>query len=271
MNWGDTRIQVGGVDLECLCLGPPPDTAPTLVLLHEGLGCTAMWRDFPERLVDDTGYGVFAYSRAGYGASDPVSLPRPLDYMTREALEFVPNVLDAAEITNCVLVGHSDGATIAAIHAGQVHDARVNGVVLIAPHFFTEPDGLASIRAARKAFDDGHLRAGLARYHTDPDVAFRGWCDAWLDPDFRSWNVEHVLNTIQIPILAVQGTQDQYGSARQIETIRDRAPGPVTLHLIDKCGHSPHRECPAHLSRLIADNVSDDLTPQDDYSVRSLT
>ena len=181
---------IGGKRLETLCHGPAPDRAPTIVMLHEGLGCVALWRDFPRRLAAATGFGVFAYSRAGYGQSDPVALPRPLDYMTREARETLPELLDAIGFRRGVLLGHSDGASIAAIYAGSVEDFRVRGLVLMAPHFFTEPSGLAAIAAAR----DG-LRKRRSAERGSPNTtatstcAFRGWSDAWLDPGFQG--LEH--------------------------------------------------------------------------------
>ena len=164
--WSDGAsgaVTIGGARLETLTLGPSPDEAPTLVMLHEGLGCVALWRDFPQKLAQATGFGVFVYSRAGYGASDPVPLPRPLDYMTREARETLPPLFDAIGLERGVLVGHSDGASIAAIYAGSVADFRVRGLVLIAPHVFTEASGLKSIAAARVAYETGDLRRRLAQ------------------------------------------------------------------------------------------------------------
>jgi pimeloyl-ACP methyl ester carboxylesterase len=160
--------------LETAWWGPGPDRAPTLVLLHEGLGCVALWRDFPEALVAATGCGVFAWSRFGYGGSDPVTLPRPMHYMHDEALTVLPRVLDAAGVRRAVLIGHSDGGSIATIHAGAVRDARVRGVVLIAAHFFVEELNIASIAAIKAIYEEGDLRQRLARYHRDVDVAFRG-------------------------------------------------------------------------------------------------
>ena len=247
------RIEASGTSLEAACHGPPPAGATTLVLLHEGLGCVALWRDFPSRLAEATGHGVFVYSRAGYGRSDPVSLPRPLDYMTREAIDVLPEVLDAAGVERAILLGHSDGATIAAIHTGQVRDPRVKGLVLIAPHFFTEPGGLASIAQARAAYASTDLRARLARYHDDPDIAFNGWCDAWLDPGFKDWDVRDVLETIPVPVLAIQGESDQYGTQAQVEVISALCPSPVRVEMLKACGHSPHLEAAeATLDMIVA-------------------
>ena len=186
MTWvPEGRLTVGGLGLEYICLGPAPDDAPTIVMLHEGLGSVELWRDVPQRLADATGYGVFAYSRGGYGRSEPVSLPRPLDYMAREAEEVLPHVLDQMGIRKAVLLGHSDGATIAAIYAGSAGDMRVRGQILIAPHFFHEASGLAAIAEAREAFKAGELREKLAKYHDNVDVAFLGWAEAWLDPGLK--------------------------------------------------------------------------------------
>ena len=238
-------LRADGRMLEAMCLGHPPSESPTIILLHEGLGCVALWRDFPEALSEATGCGVFLYSRAGYGQSDPVALPRPLDYMTREATLVLPGIIDAVGADNVILLGHSDGATIAAIHAGLVSDPRVQGLVLMAPHFFAENGGLASIRKARVAYDGGDLRARLAKYHADPDVAFRGWCDAWLDPGFASWNVAHVLDALRVPTLAIQGDDDQYGTRAQVDEVAARSPETVTIEMLPDCGHSPHLERPA--------------------------
>lgn len=241
---GAGRLEVGGNTLEWGSWGPSPDQAPTLVLLHEGLGALGLWRDFPARLAAATGMGVFAWSRAGYGASDPCDLPRPLDYMTQEAVAVLPQVLDAIGFARGVLMGHSDGATIAAIYAGSVVDQRVRGLVLMAPHFFTEEMGLAAIAAAREAYDTGDLRDRLARHHSHVDVAFRGWNDAWLHPDFRAWHVGEVIDYLRIPVLAIQGRQDQYGTLAQIHEIEERIYSPIETLILDDCRHAPHQDQP---------------------------
>lgn len=228
-----------GKSLEYACFGPPPSDAPTLVLLHEGLGCIALWRDFPAALAATTGMSVFVYSRAGYGRSDLADLPRPLDYMTIEATDVLGPVLDAIGLRRAILVGHSDGATIAAIYAGSVADYRVRGLVLMAPHFFAEDMGLAAIAEAKDAFDTGNLRAGLAKYHNDPDNAFRGWNDSWLHPDFKDWNVADVIDHLRVPTLAIQGRDDQYGTLAQIAEIETRAYAPVEKLILDNSRHAP--------------------------------
>lgn len=238
--------------LEYVRSGPAPDAAPTLVFLHEGLGSARLWRDLPEVLAARTGCGAFAYSRFGYAGSDARPLPWPLDFMHREALDVLPRVLAAAGIAEHVLIGHSDGASIALIHAGLAATAGLRGVVLEAPHVFTEPGGLASIAEARRRFRDGDLRDRLARHHgANVDVAFNGWAETWLDPDFRAWNLESYLAGIRVPTLIVQGTDDPYGTLAHAESIGRQAPGPVETLVLDGVGHAPHREArEAYLDRV---------------------
>lgn len=250
---GAGTIVAGGTELECASWGPAPGSAPTLVLLHEGLGCVAMWRDFPAKLVEATGFGVFAYSRAGYGRSGPAALPRPNDYMTREAVDVLPEVLDRAGFRRGVLMGHSDGATISAVYAGSIPDMRVRGLCLMAPHFFVEGTTLASIAAAKKDFESGDLRDKLAGFHDDADAAVRGWCDAWLDPDFKNWDVGDAIDHWRVPTLAIQGRQDPYGTLAQIEEIESRAYSPAETLVLDGCGHSPHIERPDDVIEGVGD------------------
>jgi pimeloyl-ACP methyl ester carboxylesterase len=228
--------------LETQWWGPRADAAPTLVLLHEGLGCVALWRDFPEVLAEATGCGVFAYSRFGYGGSDPVTLPRSMHYMYDEALEVLPRVLDAAEVRRAVLIGHSDGGSIAAIHAGAVRDSRVAGAVLIAAHFFVEDINIAAIRETKANYEQSDLRARLARYHRDVDMAFCGWSDTWLDPRFRPFDITQQVVRIAVPVLALQGADDPYGTDEQLRVLERTATCPVKTRLIADARHSPHLE-----------------------------
>jgi pimeloyl-ACP methyl ester carboxylesterase len=246
-------LEAGGKRLEYACHGPAPSEAPTLVLLHEGLGCTALWRDVPARLAEATGFGVFAYSRAGYGQSGPAELPRPLDYMTREAVEVLPQVLDAIGFKRGLLMGHSDGATIAAEYAGRVEDHRVRGLILVAPHFFTEEMGLAEIEKARLAYVTTELRGKMAKYHRDPDNAFFGWNDAWLDPGFRRWNVADVIDYWRIPCLVIQGAADQYGTLAQIREIESRSYAPVETLVLEGVHHAPQLEAPEAVRAAVAE------------------
>jgi pimeloyl-ACP methyl ester carboxylesterase len=242
-----------GKRLEAVAYGPPPSQAATIVMLHEGLGCVALWRDFPEKLAAATGHGVFAYSRAGYGGSERIDLPRPLDYMSLEARFSLPAVLEAIRFEHGILLGHSDGASIAAIYAGEHSDSRVKGLVLMAPHVFTEEPGLASIADARRAYETGDLRAKLAKYHAHVDVAFRGWNDAWLDPGFRAWNIEDAVGRWRVPALLIQGADDQYGTLKQIRAIEARSPAPVTSLILEACRHSPQNDQPqATLDAIVA-------------------
>src|SRR3982074_1571455 len=181
-------LTIGASDLEYRMIGPAPDEAPIIVMLHEGLGSAGLWGDFPEKLQAATGAGVFTYSRAGYGASTPAKLPRPLDYMHVEARAVRPQVLDAIGFRRGLLLGHSDGASIAAIYAGSHQDHRVRGLILMAPHFFTEDMGIAEIARAGPDYAGTDLRPKLAGWHAHVDNAFRDWNDAWLDPAFRDWD-----------------------------------------------------------------------------------
>ncbi len=262
------RIVIDGVSLECAWYGPAPDRAPTIVMLHEGLGCVALWRDFPEQLAERTGCGVFVYSRAGYGASDPIDLPRPLTYMEDEAKQVVPALLDEIGFQRGILLGHSDGASIAAVYAGSIEDHRVRGVVLFAPHFFTEELGLTSIAAAGEAYETGDLRSRLERYHgTNVDCAFHGWHQAWLAPGFRGWDILDSVAHIRVPILIVQGRSDEYGTLAQIDKAVEAAYCPVETLILDECGHAPHldqseatlNETAAFIERLMV--VHDEARP----------
>lgn len=244
-------IEVDGFDIETAWWGRAPHDAPTIVLLHEGLGSVGLWRDFPDALAHATGCGVFAYSRPGYGHSDPVPLPRPLTYMHDEAAR-LPAVLDAAGIRRAILLGHSDGASIAAIAAGSRYDARIRGLILLAPHFFTEPMGLEAIAAVRDAYAAGKLRDALGRHHHHVDNAFRGWNDAWLDPAFRAWRIDEYLPYIRLPILLIQGDADPYGTAAQLRIVEELAYGPVQIHLLPGVRHAPHLDAPQIVLDLAA-------------------
>jgi pimeloyl-ACP methyl ester carboxylesterase len=235
-------LHINGSDLEYRMLGPAPEQAPTLVMLHEGLGSAALWGDFPEKLQAATNAGVLVYSRAGYGASSPVQLPRPLDYMQREALDVLPVLLDEIGFRRGLLVGHSDGASIAAIYAGGTQDHRVGGIALLAPHFIVEDISVKSIAEIKTAYETTNLRDKLARWHKDVDNAFNGWNGAWLDPAFRNWDISDYLAYIRVPIAIIQGADDQYGSLRQVEIAREECYCPVETTILAGTGHSPHRE-----------------------------
>ena len=226
--------------------------APVMVFLHEGLGSVAMWKDFPDRLCASLGMRGLVYSRPGYGKSTP---RRPgeqwtPDFLLRQATELLPPLLAALDIAQPWLFGHSDGGSIALLHAAHFPDA-LRGAIVVAPHIFVEDISIASIAAARDAYQRGGLRERLARYHDDVDSAFYGWNDVWLSPAFRDWNISEAVGAIRCPLLAVQGEADEYGTMRQITGIRDRLPSTGLVALPD-CGHSPHRDRPDALIDAVA-------------------
>jgi pimeloyl-ACP methyl ester carboxylesterase len=246
-------LDLDGMRLEYRMIGPRPADGPTIVMLHEGLGCVGLWNTFPDKLQAATGAGVFVYSRVSYGQSSPVRLPRPLTFMHDEAKVVLPHVLDAIGFRRGLLFGHSDGASIATIYAGSAQDHRVRGLILIAPHFFTEDMGIAAIARAKEAYETTDLRTKLARWHVDVDNAFRGWNDAWLDPDFRQWEITTELAYIRVPILIVQGANDQYGTIKQIETAERECYCPVEVALMPGVAHAPHREAPEALLKITSE------------------
>jgi pimeloyl-ACP methyl ester carboxylesterase len=214
---------------------------PTLIFLHEGLGSVAMWRDFPARVARATGAPVIVYSRLGYGESSPRPASYQVDYMHREARETLPKLLEYWGIERPVLVGHSDGASIALIHAAEY---PLSGVAVMAPHVFVEDICIEAIEEAREAFAATNLAARLGRYHADAEHAFRGWNDIWLEPAFRDWNIEALLPAITAPVLAIQGVDDPYGTMDQLDRIERGVSGPFQRHELTACGHSPHRYKP---------------------------
>lgn len=234
-------VVAGGHRLEVRHCHPavPKGDAPVMVMLHEGLGSVAMWRDFPQRLADATGCQTVAYSRYGYGRSDPLAAPRRPDFMHEEAMYTLPELLQTLNLDAPMLFGHSDGGSIALIHAGS--GFAVRGLIVLAPHLFVEDLSIASIAAAKVAYEAKDLKGRLARYHDDVEGAFRGWNDIWLDPAFRSWNIEDLVRRIDCPILAIQGLDDEYGTPAQVRRIADLAVDSDILLLAD-CRHSPHRD-----------------------------
>lgn len=237
-------LELEGGSLEAGWWGPRPDAAPSIVLLHEGLGSLSLWRDFPASLAQATGMGVFAFSRFGYGQSSPAPLPRPLDYMRHEATRVLPAVLDGIGLRRGVLMGHSDGASIATIHAGSFQDHRIRGLLLLAPHFIVEDVTVSHIAEARQRYDHGDLRARLARHHADVDNAFRGWNEAWLDPRFSEFDLTADLAHVRVPILIIQGRADPYGTLAQAEFAQRECYCPVDVLPLPGIGHAPHIETP---------------------------
>jgi pimeloyl-ACP methyl ester carboxylesterase len=224
---------------------------PVFVFLHEGLGSVALWRDFPAKVAAATGAPALVYSRYGYGASQPLAAPRGVDYMHREALETLPALRTALGLDDVVLFGHSDGASIALIHAGSGH-WRVRALILEAPHVLVEEISVASIAAARAAYAETDLRRRLERYHDDVDGAFRGWNDIWLAPEFRGWSIEEFLPGVRCPVLAIQGADDEYGTLDQIDRVARGVAGDVERLVLPECRHSPHRDQAAAVLAAVA-------------------
>ena len=255
-------LDVGPLRLEYRMIGPRPDAAPTIVMLHEGLGSVGLWNSLPDEIAKATGAGVFVYSRAGYGKSPAGKMPRSTSFLNEEACEVLPRVLDAIGFQRGLLLGHSDGASIAAIYAGSVQDHRVRGVVLIAPHFFTEEKGLSEIRRAGRSFATGALRERLAPWHADVDAAFRSWHEPWTHPDFETWDITEVLGYIRVPVLVIQGADDQYGTLRQVEIVKEECYCPVETAVFPGVRHVPYRDAPeltlttiaAFVNRLLQDH-----------------
>jgi pimeloyl-ACP methyl ester carboxylesterase len=256
------HLLAAGYQLEYEWHGPPPDKAPTLVLLHEGLGCVSMWREFPGQVAEATGCGVLVYSRAGYGNSEPVTLPQPVRFMHDEALVTLPDVLDATKVREAVLVGHSDGGSIALIYAGSRRDERVRGLILEAPHVFVEDLGIESITRAAVNYQSGELKRGLERHHGENvECAFWGWNKVWLNPAFRSWNIEEYLPNIDVPVLVIQGEQDEYGTLNQVAAIERGCKGLVRKVILSDCGHSPHRDQPERTLEAMTSFMRAELFP----------
>lgn len=212
---------------------------PTLVFLHEGLGSVGLWRDFPDKVAHRLGARTLVYSRFGYGGSDGLLARREPAFMHTEALEVLPKLLAQLGIEAPLLVGHSDGASIALIHAAH---HKVSGVAVLAPHVFVEEICVEAIAKVRATYEKSGLKQRLAKYHTRVDDAFLGWADVWLDPRFRAWSIEALLPRITAPMLLIQGEQDEYGTLAQLDRIEAGARAPVTRLVLEKCGHSPHRD-----------------------------
>jgi len=233
------------LEIEYAWVGDQAPGRPVLVFLHEGLGSVSAWRDFPRRLCAALGLRGLVWSRPGYGRSTPREPGERWtpDFMHRQAREVLPALLDSLGVAApYLLLGHSDGASIALIHAAD-HPGKVAALIVLAPHLFVEDISVESIEKARRAYLETDLRARLARHHADPDSAFRGWNDAWLDPAFRDWNIEAIVARIGAPVLAIQGFDDEYGTMRQVDAIAAALPGTMLLKL-ERCGHSPHRDRP---------------------------
>lgn len=246
-------VDAAGHRLEFARHGAARADGRAMVLLHEGLGCIALWRDFPQRLHAACGLPVVAYSRHGYGGSDILEAPRRADFMHDEATQALPQVLSALGIHHPVLVGHSDGATIALVHAGRFPGVAT-AVVAMAPHLFVEPVCTEAIAAISQRFPDSDLPRRLARYHADAERTFRGWADVWLSEPFSHFDIEPEVAASRCPILAIQGTDDEYGTLRQVQRIAELRPG-TAVRVLEGCRHSPHLDRPDEVVEAIADFV----------------
>ena len=218
------------------------NSRPTLVFLHEGLGSIEMWRDFPEILLEKTGCNGLLYDRWGHGKSDPINVQRTIHYVHDEALDTLPQVLANSGVKDTILIGHSDGGSIALIFAAE-YPGSVRGLITEAAHVFVEEITLEGIKDALEVYSNTDLKKKLARYHGDnTERIFRAWYETWLQPEFKSWNIEDCLPKIQCPVLVIQGEDDQYGTEAQVESIAGRVAGPAKPLLIPDCAHIPHKE-----------------------------
>lgn len=250
-------IQAGGHRLEYALYPAHQIGRPTLVFLHEGLGSISLWRDFPQRIAEATGCRTLVYSRYGYGRSDVLTAPRAPDYMHVEALDVLPQVLAVLDIERPVLVGHSDGGSIALIHAGDERGSCA-GVVVLAPHLFVEEMSVRGIEETVTVFETTDLPHKLARHHADAHRTFYGWADIWRHADFRDWNIEDCLPGLRCPVLAIQGEDDEYASMAHIDRIAERATNAVEVDLLKlaDCRHSPQRDQADAVARALIAFVS---------------
>jgi len=231
---------VDGKRLETVWIGSRQSSRPTIVMLHEGLGSVSLWKDFPELLAERTGCGVLLYSRYGHGNSDKLMEKRPVTFMHHEGEVVLPELLDKLGIGWPILLGHSDGGSIAIIFAGK-HPDTVGGLILEAPHVFVEDLSVASITQAKVNYQTTDLPQKLSRHHAHVDATFWGWNNIWLDPDFRSWNIAEYLVAIRCPVLCIQGEDDEYGTIAQVEAIKAQVPQ-TEIVMLPNCRHSPHRD-----------------------------
>lgn len=254
-------VEAGGCRLEYEWVGVGPADGPTIVMLHEGFGSVAMWRDFPAQVSKAAGLRVLVYSREGCGKSASVgALPRPVTFMHREAQIVLPALLNALDVRRPILLGHSDGGSIALIYAGSGLDPAPEGVIAIAPHVLAEPKTLVAIAKARVLREETDLRSRLARYHDDPERAFYTWNLSWMMPEFRNWSIEDLLPNVTAPTTIIQGVDDEYGSIAQPQAIERRAPGHVRTAMVPACGHIPHRDQPAQTLSAIVDHIKSTAT-----------
>lgn len=259
---GAGKIDLGDQQLEYRFISGD-QLKPVLVLLHEGLGCVRLWKQFPQALNQATGHPVFVYSRAGYGESSGVELPRPIDFHRREGVDVLPRLLDTLEFEQVIMLGHSDGASIAITYAGSAPRPVLRGLILLAPHIVAEPKGIENILSVREQYQTTDLRSRLARYHgNNVDSAFLGWADTWLDPRFADWSIAACLDTITVPVLAIRGADDPYNTGFHVEEIGRRVAASAELMQLAQCAHAPQFEAAERVMVAVTafiKRVSDDV------------
>ncbi len=247
-------LRLGDASLEVERFGSSPPGRLPILLMHEGLGSIALWKQFPEALAYATGRVVIAWSRRGHGWSDPIDDVRTSDYMHREA-ELLPELHRVLGISRAHWLGHSDGGSIALIGAAWFPELAAS-LILEAPHVFVEDVTVSSIAQIGASYGSSTMGERMRRYHADPDHIFRKWNDIWLTPAFRAWNIEALLPQIYVPALLIQGLQDEYGTIEQLDRIAAVLPETRRLEL-DGCGHSPHRDCEAAVIAAVSAFLND--------------
>lgn len=243
------NLLIDDVRIEVKSLIHKNSTLEPIIFLHEGLGSISLWKNFPNKIHNLTKRDVVIYSRVGMGNSSALTKPRKTDYMHHEANYFLPEILNFLNIKTPILLGHSDGASIALIYSGSGNN--VKSLILEAPHVFVEDISIKGIKSAKKLWNKSDLKDKLSKYHKDPYGAFNGWCNAWLSNDFYNWNIEEYVNNIYCPILLIQGKQDTYGTMKQLESIENNSNGIVQRYELENCGHSPHTQYPTEIAQKI--------------------
>ena len=249
MNEINDYLIIDDIKIEIKSFIHKNSTLEPIVFLHEGLGSIALWKNFPKEIYNLTKRDVIIYSRIGMGNSSALKKPRKTDYMHQEAIYYLPKILNFLNIKIPILLGHSDGASIALIYAGSGN--KVKSMILEAPHVFVEDISIKGIKDAKKLWSSSDLKDKLKKYHKDPDGAFNGWCNAWLSKEFYYWNIEDYLNKIYCPMLLIQGKQDTYGTIKQIESIENNSKGIIKRYELENCGHSPHSQYPKEIANKI--------------------
>jgi pimeloyl-ACP methyl ester carboxylesterase len=241
-------IYINGFKIEIKVISHKFNLEP-IIFLHEGLGSIALWKDFPLRVAKATGRDIILYSRIGMGKSSPIKENRKLSYMHDEAKIYLPQIIKYLNLPEVILFGHSDGASIALIYAGS--GFKVKSLILEAPHVFVEDISIKGIKIAKKAWNNNNLKDKLSKYHEDVEGAFNGWCNVWLSKNFKNWNIEDYLKSITVPIQLIQGSNDEYGSLKQLDSIEKHVSGRTYRHEIEGCGHSPHSQYPIDITNKI--------------------